>query len=115
MSNARIDLGRDHALIPRTTSPFGFLAWLGRKVSSLLAWVLCSTCSLQRKYLKHQTFENEIHGRAEQVEGLLILGNSLIERRACDGQEENVKVGSVGSGTEGAGRVLHGVGGGHGG
>ncbi|XP_054977169.1 spectrin alpha chain, erythrocytic 1 [Sorex araneus] len=43
------------------------------------------------KYLKHQTFENEVHGRAEQVEGLLNLGNSLIERRACDGQEETVK------------------------
>ncbi|XP_004688413.1 PREDICTED: spectrin alpha chain, erythrocytic 1 isoform X1 [Condylura cristata] len=47
--------------------------------------------NIQRKYLKHQTFENEVYGRAEQVEGVLNLGNSLIERRACDGNEETVK------------------------
>ncbi|XP_062959972.1 spectrin alpha chain, erythrocytic 1 isoform X2 [Cynocephalus volans] len=45
----------------------------------------------QRKYLKHQTFENEVYGRAEQVEGVINLGNSLIERRACEGKEETVK------------------------
>nr|XP_051714443.1 spectrin alpha chain, erythrocytic 1 [Oryctolagus cuniculus] len=47
--------------------------------------------NIQRKYLKHQTFENEVNGRAEQVEGVINLGNSLIERRACDGNEETVK------------------------
>ncbi|EPQ17489.1 Spectrin alpha chain, erythrocyte [Myotis brandtii] len=45
----------------------------------------------QRKYLKHQTFENEVYGRAEQVEGVINLGNSLIEQRACDGNEETMK------------------------
>ncbi|XP_003795429.1 spectrin alpha chain, erythrocytic 1 [Otolemur garnettii] len=48
--------------------------------------------NIQRKYLKHQAFENEVNGRAEQVEGVIRLGNSLIERRACDGNEETVKV-----------------------
>lgn len=47
---------------------------------------------LQRKYLKHQTFENEVRGRTEQVEGVIGLGNSLIERKACDGNEETMKV-----------------------
>ncbi|KAM5202520.1 spectrin alpha chain, erythrocytic 1 isoform 2-T6 [Hipposideros larvatus] len=47
--------------------------------------------NIQRKYLKHQTFENEVHGRADQVEGVIRLGNSLIERRACDGMEETMK------------------------
>nr|XP_004671146.2 spectrin alpha chain, erythrocytic 1 isoform X2 [Jaculus jaculus] len=47
--------------------------------------------NIQRKYLKHQTFENEVNGRAEQVEGVINLGKSLIERRACDGDEETVK------------------------
>ncbi|XP_064449587.1 spectrin alpha chain, erythrocytic 1 isoform X1 [Mirounga angustirostris] len=45
----------------------------------------------QRKYLKHQAFENEVQGRAEEVEGVLKLGNSLIEREACDGNEETMK------------------------
>ncbi|XP_027467817.2 spectrin alpha chain, erythrocytic 1 isoform X1 [Zalophus californianus] len=45
----------------------------------------------QRKYLKHQAFENEVQGRAEEVEGVLNLGNSLIEREACDGNEETMK------------------------
>ncbi|XP_006159133.1 spectrin alpha chain, erythrocytic 1 [Tupaia chinensis] len=47
--------------------------------------------NIQRKYLKHKAFENEVHGRAEQVEGVIDLGNSLIERKACDGNEETVK------------------------
>lgn len=50
---------------------------------------------LQRKYLKHQAFENEVNGRAEQVEGVINLGKSLIERRVCDGDEENMQVKSV--------------------
>ncbi|XP_077012693.1 spectrin alpha chain, erythrocytic 1 [Tamandua tetradactyla] len=47
--------------------------------------------NIQRKYLKHQAFENEVNGRAEQVEGVINLGNSLIERKACDGNEDNMK------------------------
>ncbi|XP_032949083.1 spectrin alpha chain, erythrocytic 1 [Rhinolophus ferrumequinum] len=47
--------------------------------------------NIQRKYLKHQTFENEVYGRADQVERVISLGNSLIERRACDGNEEIMK------------------------
>nr|XP_025842109.1 spectrin alpha chain, erythrocytic 1 isoform X2 [Vulpes vulpes] len=45
----------------------------------------------QRKYLKHQTFENEVQGRAEEVKEVLDLGNSLIERDACEGNEETMK------------------------
>lgn len=47
---------------------------------------------LQRKYLKHQTFENEVNGRAEQVEGIINLGNSLIEQREFNGSGETIKV-----------------------
>ncbi|XP_006895498.1 PREDICTED: spectrin alpha chain, erythrocytic 1 [Elephantulus edwardii] len=47
--------------------------------------------NIQRKYMKHQTFENEVNGRAEQVEAVINLGNSLIERGACDGNEETMK------------------------
>uniref|UniRef100_A0A8C0PJ77 EF-hand domain-containing protein n=1 Tax=Canis lupus familiaris TaxID=9615 RepID=A0A8C0PJ77_CANLF len=47
--------------------------------------------NIQRKYLKHQTFENEVQGRAEEVKEVLDLGNSLIERDACEGNEETMK------------------------
>ncbi|XP_029791714.1 spectrin alpha chain, erythrocytic 1 isoform X1 [Suricata suricatta] len=47
--------------------------------------------NIQRKYLKHLTFENEVLGRTEQVEGVLELGNSLIKQKACDGNEETMK------------------------
>ncbi|KAM9686923.1 spectrin alpha chain, erythrocytic 1 isoform 1-T2 [Trichechus inunguis] len=47
--------------------------------------------NIQRKYLKHQAFESEVSGRAEQVQAVNNLGNSLIERGACDGDEETVK------------------------
>uniref|UniRef100_A0A8D1N3D8 Spectrin alpha chain, erythrocytic 1 n=1 Tax=Sus scrofa TaxID=9823 RepID=A0A8D1N3D8_PIG len=49
------------------------------------------TTNIQRKYLKHKTFENDVHGRTEEVEGVINLGNALVERRACDGNEETVK------------------------
>jgi hypothetical protein len=57
----------------------------------VIYFLLC----FQRKYLKHQAFENEVNGRAEQVDGVINLGNSLIERRVCDGDEENMQVKSV--------------------
>ncbi|XP_045402991.1 spectrin alpha chain, erythrocytic 1 [Lemur catta] len=47
--------------------------------------------NIQRKYLKHQTFENEVNSLGEHVEGVINLGNSLIERSACDGNEETMK------------------------
>ncbi|GAB1285753.1 Spectrin alpha chain, erythrocytic 1 [Apodemus speciosus] len=47
--------------------------------------------NIQRKYLKHQAFENEVNGRAEQVDGVINLGKSLIERRVCDGDEEKMQ------------------------
>uniref|UniRef100_A0A452T9P5 Spectrin alpha chain, erythrocytic 1 n=1 Tax=Ursus maritimus TaxID=29073 RepID=A0A452T9P5_URSMA len=47
--------------------------------------------NIQRKYLKHQAFDNEVQGRAEEVEGVLNLGNSLIDRKACDGNEDTMK------------------------
>ncbi|XP_036895269.1 spectrin alpha chain, erythrocytic 1 isoform X2 [Sturnira hondurensis] len=47
--------------------------------------------NIQRKYLKHQTFKNEVDGRAEQVEGIINLGNSLIERREFNGSGETMK------------------------
>lgn len=65
--------------------------WISEKLPTACDESYKDPTNIQRKYLKHQTFENEVHGRAEQVEGLLNLGNSLIERRACDGQEDTVK------------------------
>ncbi|KAM6217212.1 spectrin alpha chain, erythrocytic 1 [Rhynchocyon petersi] len=47
--------------------------------------------NIQRKYMKHQVFANEVNGRAEQVEGVVNLGKSLIERGACDDNEEVMK------------------------
>ncbi|PNI30348.1 SPTA1 isoform 3 [Pan troglodytes] len=47
--------------------------------------------NIQRKYLKHQTFANEVDGRSKQVHDVINLGNSLIERSACDGNEEAMK------------------------
>ncbi|XP_053523981.1 spectrin alpha chain, erythrocytic 1 isoform X2 [Artibeus jamaicensis] len=47
--------------------------------------------NIQRKYLKHQTFGNEVYSRSEQVEGIINLGNSLIERREFNGSGETMK------------------------
>ncbi|XP_033621593.1 spectrin alpha chain, erythrocytic 1 [Fukomys damarensis] len=49
------------------------------------------TTNIQRKYLKHKAFDNEVSGRKQDVEGVMELGKSLIERKACDGNEETVE------------------------
>lgn len=43
--------------------------------------------------MKHQAFEKEVLGRADEVEGVLRLGESLIDQKACDISEETMKVG----------------------
>uniref|UniRef100_A0A2K5UN69 Spectrin alpha chain, erythrocytic 1 n=1 Tax=Macaca fascicularis TaxID=9541 RepID=A0A2K5UN69_MACFA len=47
--------------------------------------------NIQRKYLKHQAFANEVYGRADQVDATINLGRSLIERSTCDCDEEAMK------------------------
>ncbi|XP_058516471.1 spectrin alpha chain, erythrocytic 1 [Ochotona princeps] len=65
--------------------------WIGEMLPIACDESYKDPTNIQRKYLKHQTFENEVNGRAEQVEGVINLGNSLIERGACDGNEDAVK------------------------
>uniref|UniRef100_A0A8C7C107 Spectrin alpha chain, erythrocytic 1 n=1 Tax=Neovison vison TaxID=452646 RepID=A0A8C7C107_NEOVI len=47
--------------------------------------------NIQRKFVKHQAFEKEVLGRADEVEGVLRLGESLIDQKACDISEETMK------------------------
>ncbi|XP_077616159.1 spectrin alpha chain, erythrocytic 1 [Crocuta crocuta] len=65
--------------------------WISEKLPTACDESYKDPTNIQRKYLKHQAFENEVQGRAEQVKGVLDLGNSLIAREACDGNEETVK------------------------
>lgn len=59
-------------------------------VQSLM--LLC--LSLQSKHQKHQAFEAELHANADRIRGVIDMGNSLIERGACAGSEDAVKVGT---------------------
>lgn len=47
----------------------------------------------QSKHQKHQAFEAELHANADRIRGVIDTGNSLIERGACAGSEDAVKVG----------------------
>lgn len=49
---------------------------------------------LLSKHQKHQAFEAELHANADRIRGVIDTGNSLIERGACAGSEDAVKVGS---------------------
>lgn len=53
--------------------------------------------SLQSKHQKHQAFEAELHANADRIRGVIDMGNSLIERGACAGSEDAVKVGTFSS------------------
>ncbi|XP_019677904.3 spectrin alpha chain, erythrocytic 1 isoform X2 [Felis catus] len=65
--------------------------WIGEMLPTACDESYKDPTNIQRKYLKHKAFENEVKGRTEQVKGVLTLGNSLIERQACDGNEETVR------------------------
>uniref|UniRef100_H0W5L2 Spectrin alpha chain, erythrocytic 1 n=1 Tax=Cavia porcellus TaxID=10141 RepID=H0W5L2_CAVPO len=65
--------------------------WIEEKVPVACDESYKDPSNIQRKYRKHQAFENEVYGRAEEVEEAVKLGKSLIERKACDGNEETVQ------------------------
>uniref|UniRef100_A0A8B9T7S7 Spectrin alpha chain, non-erythrocytic 1 n=1 Tax=Anas platyrhynchos TaxID=8839 RepID=A0A8B9T7S7_ANAPL len=44
------------------------------------------------KHQKHQAFEAELHANADRIRGVIDMGNSLIERGACAGSEDAVKL-----------------------
>ena len=51
----------------------------------------CVWC-FQSKHQKHQAFEAELHANADRIRGVIDMGNSLIDRGACAGSEDAVKV-----------------------
>lgn len=52
-------------------------------------------CCIQSKHQKHQAFEAELHANADRIRGVIDMGNSLIDRGACAGSEDAVKVGAA--------------------
>lgn len=46
----------------------------------------------QSKHQKHQAFEAELHANADRIRGVIDTGNALIQRGACAGSEDAVKV-----------------------
>lgn len=49
-------------------------------------------CACQSKHQKHQAFEAELHANADRIRGVIDTGNALIQRGACAGSEDAVKV-----------------------
>ncbi|XP_035246925.1 spectrin alpha chain, non-erythrocytic 1-like isoform X2 [Anguilla anguilla] len=47
---------------------------------------------LLSKHQKHQAFEAELHANADRIRGVIDTGNTLIQRGACAGSEDAVKV-----------------------
>lgn len=50
------------------------------------------SCHFQSKHQKHQAFEAELHANADRIRGVIDTGNALIQRGACAGSEDAVKV-----------------------
>ncbi|XP_012372086.2 LOW QUALITY PROTEIN: spectrin alpha chain, erythrocytic 1-like, partial [Octodon degus] len=65
--------------------------WIQEKLPTALDETYKDPSNIQRKYVKHKAFENEVSGRATEVEGVLNLGKTLLERKACNGNEETVE------------------------
>lgn len=55
----------------------------------------CVSVPCQSKHQKHQAFEAELHANADRIRGVIDTGNALIQRGACAGSEDAVKVWSA--------------------
>lgn len=67
---------------------------------------MCVCVPSQSKHQKHQAFEAELHANADRIRGVIDTGNALIQRGACAGSEDAVKVSSVRRGSDPALNVL---------
>ena len=61
-------------------------------LSVYLCVCACVRVCPQSKHQKHQAFEAELHANADRIRGVIDTGNALIQRGACSGSEDAVKV-----------------------
>uniref|UniRef100_A0A8D2Q8R0 Spectrin alpha chain, non-erythrocytic 1 n=1 Tax=Varanus komodoensis TaxID=61221 RepID=A0A8D2Q8R0_VARKO len=94
MIEKRSKLGESQTLQQFSRDVDEIEAWISEKLQTASDESYKDPTNIQVR-LKHQAFEAELHANADRIRGVIDVGNSLIDRGACAGSEDAVKVGAV--------------------
>uniref|UniRef100_A0A8B9TD69 Spectrin alpha chain, non-erythrocytic 1 n=1 Tax=Anas platyrhynchos TaxID=8839 RepID=A0A8B9TD69_ANAPL len=92
MIEKRSKLGESQTLQQFSRDVDEIEAWISEKLQTASDESYKDPTNIQSKHQKHQAFEAELHANADRIRGVIDMGNSLIERGACAGSEDAVKV-----------------------
>uniref|UniRef100_A0A8C4M5H5 Spectrin alpha chain, non-erythrocytic 1 n=1 Tax=Equus asinus asinus TaxID=83772 RepID=A0A8C4M5H5_EQUAS len=95
MIEKRSKLGESQTLQQFSRDVDEIEAWISEKLQTASDESYKDPTNIQSKHQKHQAFEAELHANADRIRGVIDMGNSLIERGACAGSEDAVKVWST--------------------
>uniref|UniRef100_A0A7M4E1H5 Spectrin alpha chain, non-erythrocytic 1 n=1 Tax=Crocodylus porosus TaxID=8502 RepID=A0A7M4E1H5_CROPO len=92
MIEKRSKLGESQTLQQFSRDVDEIEAWISEKLQTASDESYKDPTNIQSKHQKHQAFEAELHANADRIRGVIDMGNSLIDRGACAGSEDAVKV-----------------------
>uniref|UniRef100_A0A8C2UCP0 Spectrin alpha, non-erythrocytic 1 n=1 Tax=Coturnix japonica TaxID=93934 RepID=A0A8C2UCP0_COTJA len=95
MIEKRSKLGESQTLQQFSRDVDEIEAWISEKLQTASDESYKDPTNIQSKHQKHQAFEAELHANADRIRGVIDMGNSLIERGACAGSEDAVKVDTI--------------------
>uniref|UniRef100_A0A3B3VVV5 Spectrin alpha, non-erythrocytic 1 n=1 Tax=Poecilia latipinna TaxID=48699 RepID=A0A3B3VVV5_9TELE len=92
MIEKRSKLGESQTLQQFSRDVDEIEAWISEKLQTATDESYKDPTNIQSKHQKHQAFEAELHANADRIKGVIDTGNALIQRGACAGSEDAVKV-----------------------
>ncbi|XP_057674298.1 spectrin alpha chain, non-erythrocytic 1 isoform X4 [Corythoichthys intestinalis] len=92
MIEKRSKLGESQTLQQFSRDVDEIEAWISEKLQTATDESYKDPTNIQSKHQKHQAFEAELHANADRIRGVIDTGNTLIQRGACAGSEDAVKV-----------------------
>uniref|UniRef100_A0A3B3ZH60 Spectrin alpha, non-erythrocytic 1 n=1 Tax=Periophthalmus magnuspinnatus TaxID=409849 RepID=A0A3B3ZH60_9GOBI len=92
MIEKRSKLGESQTLQQFSRDVDEIEAWISEKLQTATDESYKDPTNIQSKHQKHQAFEAELHANADRICGVIDTGNALIQRGACAGSEDAVKV-----------------------
>uniref|UniRef100_A0A8C4X8M7 Spectrin alpha chain, non-erythrocytic 1 n=1 Tax=Erpetoichthys calabaricus TaxID=27687 RepID=A0A8C4X8M7_ERPCA len=92
MIEKRSKLGESQTLQQFSRDVDEIEAWISEKLQTATDESYKDPTNIQSKHQKHQAFEAELHANADRIRGVIDTGNALIQRGACAGSEDAVKI-----------------------
>ncbi|XP_078606067.1 spectrin alpha chain, non-erythrocytic 1-like isoform X27 [Branchiostoma floridae x Branchiostoma japonicum] len=86
----RSKLGESQSLQQFSRDADEIEAWISEKLQTATDESYKDPANIQSKHQKHQAFEAELAANADRVQGVIGMGQSLIDQNKCAGSEEAV-------------------------